>query len=1042
MLIAIIVAAVLTPQPHAEMRAWLENSRAQDSNALLQLDAAEVQAIVNAQQRPSSGIELTEVRDVKAIGPDFDVACRLYHPDPETELPLVVWIHGGGWIFGTLDSTDPEARFLAVEAGVAVLSVDYRVAPQDHFPAAVDDCVQAVRWAIDHAEELGIDRRRVAVGGASAGGNLAAVTAQRLNSQHHDPPLAAQFLVYPALDALSDTPSRREFAHGYFLETQHMDWFYDVYAPNHDDWASPLLSPLRAPSLAGLPHAVILPAQLDILRDEAVQYAAELIEDGVGVDLLVAEGMPHGFIAKWMESPAAAAEFRAGIRRLATVLHGEQVDAIDLLDTNMDGWLEPFEAADAIARMTEEYGEDSLAVSQIASSAALSLAWQRQELVDIWNDLDANTDGWLDADEIDDDLRSLAAELDADDDGRLAWLEFNAISRLQGDLFAEMEAAAILAEYDRNDDGGIDRPEAIADPELHDEADTDDDDVVSRDELLAALAKWNASLWFEVEGDEAHAYGTIDGTTPGRVMQLLLDHPAVRTIVLDDVPGSLDDDSNLRACRLIRHHGLATHVPRDGEIASGGVDMFCAGVERTAEPGAMIGVHSWGGVGESGVATPKDHEAHEMYLEYGREMGLPDAFYWFTIEAAGPGDIHWMTPKELDRYGVLTDRESSDTIVGEPSTYEFGVQPLSSNEQSLRREGFVKQAVVTAPNGRPIRIIAQENVRDIVVARARNLLQFFLTDVPGSKYGADKAAVANAMADNGAILMIPTGAHRPGHEPEVEAQPLFVDETPVDGSQWYLANDWDHRDAAFEEIFHLVHDTGIGTYLKGALPEYQDELDREARQAIQDGRWGIPIDPGVQGWLDELEQEDSLAQEYIASVIDSYYGLWDAFDERPGGMWGIYVAKNRSEIDSMDPRGRELIDAFLPQMMHGYEALVDPSFAGDFLMAFDPAIPYTHKSRYYVDATLTGDKNSGLRGNASDNTLHGNQGNNTIRGGEGQDTAVFSGERSQYELVREGDFLVVRDTVANRDGTDRIESIERIRFGNGEIVHIRVRPDE
>ena len=186
----------------------------------------------------------------------------------------------------------------------------------------------------------------------------------------------------------------------------------------------------------------------------------------------------------------------------------------------------------------------------------------------------------------------------------------------------------------------------------------------------------------------------------------------------------------------------------------------------------------------------------------------------------------------------------------------------------------MKYTEVIAPNGKSIPIIAQEGVRDIAVARARNLLKFFLTDVPHSKYGSDKSTVANTMTINKAILMMPEGAHREGREPDIEAQPLYESETPVDGSRWYIKNDWNHRDAAFEEIFHLVHDTGIGTYLRGALPEYQRALKVEAIKAMREKRWGISIDPEVNDWLEELAKENSLAQEYIAAVIDSYYGLW------------------------------------------------------------------------------------------------------------------------------------------------------------------------
>ena len=221
-----------------------------------------------------------------------------------------------------------------------------------------------------------------------------------------------------------------------------------------------------------------------------------------------------------------------------------------------------------------------------------------------------------------------------------------------------------------------------------------------------------------------------------------------------------------------------------------------------------------------------------------------------------------------------------------------------------------------------------------------------------------------------------------------------------------------------------MHDNGIGTYKRGALPEYQKELKAEANQSIKDVRWGIPIDPEVNDWIVELREENSLAQEYIASVIDSYYGLWAAFDEKPGGMWGIYIAKTRDEIKEKDPNGFALLEAFLPPMMVGYESLIDSSFSGTFSLQFNEEIPYTNKSQYYVDVTLTGSKDTGLLGNSADNTFRGNKGDNTIDGGEGIDTVIFQGKKEEYNIKGN----VVKDTFGGRDGTDTLISIEVITF--------------
>ena len=328
-----------------------------------------------------------------------------------------------------------------------------------------------------------------------------------------------------------------------------------------------------------------------------------------------------------------------------------------------------------------------------------------------------------------------------------------------------------------------------------------------------------------------------------------------------------------------------------------------------------------------------------------------------------------------------------------------------------------------------IPIFAQGQVSDAQLLRARNLLRFFLTNAPDSQWGSDKSAVANAMADNGAALVMPNGAHEEWNEPQLDAQPLYAAETPVEGGAWFMNSNYDHRDAAFEEIFHLVHDTGIGTYLPGALPSYQSDLDSEARAAIADGRWGIPIEPGVEEWLEELEREDSLAQEYIASVIDSYYGLWGAWDEDDGGMWGIYIAKTRSEVETLDPAGEHLLRAFLPEYIHT-TFTIHPDFSGAFDMSFDSQADYTHRSQYFQHLSLSGDNSSDLYGNALDNTLRGNVGNNVLDGREGEDTVIYCEERSVYTVTATEDGTLI----SGPEGDDSLRNVEWIHFADGRVA--------
>jgi len=363
-------------------------------------------------------------------------------------------------------------------------------------------------------------------------------------------------------------------------------------------------------------------------------------------------------------------------------------------------------------------------------------------------------------------------------------------------------------------------------------------------------------------------------------------------------------------------------------------------------------------------------------------------------------------------------RNGPEVIIDTPESYS-----------RYLREDLSRYAEVVAPNGSVIAIFAHEDLGDVQILRARNLLRGFLEDHPGSRYGADKTAVANAMADNGAVLVLPSGEHEEGNEPDVPAQPLYEDETPVAGHRWFMDNDYDHRDAAMEEIFHLVHDAGIGTYMPGALPDYQDELLAEAESAIEDGRWGIPAEPGVEEWLEELEEEDSLAQEYIASVIDSTYGLWGPWDEGEGGMWGVYIAKTRDEVASKDPAGLELFEAFLPGQLPLPEP-VHPDFDGTLSLVFDADEPYTHKSRYFDAVHLLGSGDATVLGHEGDNTFVSNAGSNVLDGGEGTDTVVYCGSRDDYTLSG-GEPL----TVTHTDGAvDNLSAVELLHFFEGEVA--------
>jgi acetyl esterase len=243
----------------------------------------------------ADGPEVARVADLQAPGPAGAVPIRLYAPEGLAR-GLVVYLHGGGWVVGALDEWDPLARELVDRSGCAVALVDYRLAPEHRYPAAVDDAWAALTWACEHVEELAGGAVPVVVAGDSAGGNLAAVLARRARDAG-GPELALQVLVYPVSDCDFHTASYLDPANELFLSRDGMLWFFDHYVPDQAARMDPDVSPLRAPDLAGLPPAVVLHAEHDVLRDEGQAYAGRLRDAGVPVQERVFDGQMHAFFS-------------------------------------------------------------------------------------------------------------------------------------------------------------------------------------------------------------------------------------------------------------------------------------------------------------------------------------------------------------------------------------------------------------------------------------------------------------------------------------------------------------------------------------------------------------------------------------------------------------------------------------------------------------------------------------------------------------------------------------------------------------------------
>jgi len=240
------------------------------------------------------GEPVAAVENRSIPGPAGEIPVRIYTPSGQPPFPALVYYHGGGWVVGNLDMVDTVCRALANRAGSVVVSVDYRLAPEHKFPASAEDAYAAAHWVATNASTIGVDPGRIAVGGDSAGGNLAAVVSL-IARDRGSPSLAYQVLVYPVTDYAFDTPSYQANGKDYFLTTEMMEWFWNHYLRTPEDGNNPYASPLRATNLAGLPPALVITAEYDPLRDEGERYAQRLREAGVPVRQTRYDGMVHGF---------------------------------------------------------------------------------------------------------------------------------------------------------------------------------------------------------------------------------------------------------------------------------------------------------------------------------------------------------------------------------------------------------------------------------------------------------------------------------------------------------------------------------------------------------------------------------------------------------------------------------------------------------------------------------------------------------------------------------------------------------------------------
>jgi len=280
-------------------------------------DPVAVRSMMDA-AAPRSAITLHEVSDREIPGPNGPIPIRIYRPDGNAPKPIIVYAHGGGWVLGSLDTHDDACRGLAAGVDSIVVSVDYRLAPEHPFPAAVDDYLASLAWVHANARSFGGDPDRLAVAGDSAGGNLAAIGAQDARSRGLA--VAFQLLVYPVTDYEFTSASMEENAVGYYLTRDMMRWFYERYLRDETEGADARVSPIRAEDLSGLAPAFVITAQYDPLRDQGRAYASAMRAAGNLVTSTTYDGMFHGFFTMSALLDGAKVAFADAVGALRTGL--------------------------------------------------------------------------------------------------------------------------------------------------------------------------------------------------------------------------------------------------------------------------------------------------------------------------------------------------------------------------------------------------------------------------------------------------------------------------------------------------------------------------------------------------------------------------------------------------------------------------------------------------------------------------------------------------------------------------------------------------
>ncbi|HLK22496.1 MAG TPA: alpha/beta hydrolase [Bryobacteraceae bacterium] len=290
---------MLSPKLNPTVRFLLETLEAQGDPPLESYSPVEARKVAEEGLKLVGGATepLRSIENLRIPGPLGEIPIRVYTPETDAPRPALLYFHGGGWVVCSLDTHDVVCSAIAHRAGAVVIAVDYRLAPEHKFPAAVIDCYAATQWVAANAQKLGVDPKRISVGGDSAGGNLAAVMSLKSRDEN-GPAIAHQIMVYPVTDLSSfDTQSYREFGEDHYLTKKEMEWFRGHYLRSMDDARNPEASPLLAKDLTRLPPALVITAECDPLCDEGAAYAKRLQEAGVPVTYTCYRGMIHPFFS-------------------------------------------------------------------------------------------------------------------------------------------------------------------------------------------------------------------------------------------------------------------------------------------------------------------------------------------------------------------------------------------------------------------------------------------------------------------------------------------------------------------------------------------------------------------------------------------------------------------------------------------------------------------------------------------------------------------------------------------------------------------------